>query len=149
MKKSSVSLAKVYVFSDSVLSLGKMSENPTSNIVWEDKLTWFTSSTQSRTLDTLDGEPLEFEWNIFPGFTTLQLCQKFPEFLLKLSVQPEDFTGRMIFMSMFNDISWASQDNEKEFESSAQLGSICSKKITRKMLVPRTWIRKKWFSTHE
>ena len=33
--------AKVYVFSDSVLCLGKMSENPLSNVVWEDKLTWF------------------------------------------------------------------------------------------------------------
>ena len=30
---------KVYVFSDSVLCLGKMNENPQSNTVWEDKLT--------------------------------------------------------------------------------------------------------------
>ena len=35
---------KVYVFSDSVLCLGKMSENPQSNVVWQDKLTWFKSS---------------------------------------------------------------------------------------------------------
>ena len=42
----SLSRAKVYVFSGSVLSLGKMSENPLSNIVWEDKLTWFKSSSQ-------------------------------------------------------------------------------------------------------
>ena len=26
---------------------------------------------------TVDGEPIEFEWNIFPGFTTLQLATKF------------------------------------------------------------------------
>ena len=38
---TSLSLPKVFVFSDSVLRLGKMSENPLSNIVWEDKLTWF------------------------------------------------------------------------------------------------------------
>ena len=37
----SLSRAKVYVFSDSVLCLGKMSENPLSSVVWEDKLTWF------------------------------------------------------------------------------------------------------------
>ena len=37
----SLSHAKVYVFSDSVLFLGKVNQNPTSNIVWEDKLTWF------------------------------------------------------------------------------------------------------------
>ena len=37
----SLSHAKIYVFSDSVLCFGKMSENPQSNVVWEDKLTWF------------------------------------------------------------------------------------------------------------
>ena len=60
----SLSHAKVYVFSDSVLCFGKMSENPQSNIVWEDKLTWFQSSPVYRTLDKIDGEPTEFEWNI-------------------------------------------------------------------------------------
>ena len=35
----SLSHAKVYVFSDSVLCLGKMHQNPQSNTVWEDKLT--------------------------------------------------------------------------------------------------------------
>ena len=62
----SLSHAKVHVLSDSVLCFGKMSENTQSNTVWEDKLTWFKSSSQYRTLDTLDGEPMEFQWNIFP-----------------------------------------------------------------------------------
>ena len=59
----SLSRAKVYVFSDSVLCLGKVNQNPLSSIVWEDTLTWFKSSSQYRTLDTIDGEPMEFEWN--------------------------------------------------------------------------------------
>ena len=101
----SLSRAKVYVFSDSVLCLGKMSENPLSNIVCEDKLTWFKSSSQYRTLDTIDGEPMEFEWNIFQGFITLQLCYKVQEFMSKMSDKPEEFTGWITFMSMFNDIS--------------------------------------------
>ena len=73
--------AKVYVFSDSVICLGKMHQNPQSNTVWEDKLAWFKSSSQYRILDTIDGEPMEFEWNIFTGFTTLQLCNKVQEFM--------------------------------------------------------------------
>ena len=40
----SLSHAKVCVFSDTVLCRGKMGENPQSNTVWEDKLTWFKSS---------------------------------------------------------------------------------------------------------
>ena len=91
----SLAHAKFFVFSDSVLCPEKMSENPLSNIVWEDKLTWFKSSSQYRVLDTIDGEPMEFEWNIFPGFTTLQHCYKVQEFLSKMSEEPEDFTGRI------------------------------------------------------
>ena len=61
----SLSHAKVYAFSDSVLCLGKVHQNPQSNTFREDKLTLFKSSPQYRTLDAIDGEPMEFEWNIF------------------------------------------------------------------------------------
>ena len=44
---------------------------------------------------------MEFEWNIFPGFNTLQLSQEVKILLLRLGETPEDFTGRIIFMSMF------------------------------------------------
>ena len=56
-------------------------------------------------MDTIDGEPMEFEWHIFPGFTTLQLCNKVHEFMSQMS-DPSEFKGRIIFMSMFNDILW-------------------------------------------
>ena len=36
----SLSHAKVYVFSDSVLCLGKMNQNPTPTSAWEEKLSW-------------------------------------------------------------------------------------------------------------
>ena len=57
---------------------------------------------------------MEFEWNIFPGFNTLQLSEEVKRLLLRLDETPENFTGRIIFMSMFNDISCGSIDNEKE-----------------------------------
>ena len=68
--------AKVYVFPDSVLCLGKILENPQSNDAWEQRLGWSKSSSDYRNFDRLDGEPMEFEWNIFPRFNTLQLCGK-------------------------------------------------------------------------
>ena len=52
---------KVYVFSDSVLCLGKVNENPQSNIAWEERLTWFERSPEYRALDKIDGEPMEFD----------------------------------------------------------------------------------------
>ena len=140
----SLQRTKVYVFSDSVLCLGKMKENPQSNYALEDRLTWFKSSSEYRTLDRIDGEPMEFEWNIFPGFNTLQLSQEVKELQSRLSVTPEKFTARIIFMSMFNDISWRSEDNKKECESNAQLVSLLCKEIwSRTMVIPRTWFREK------
>ena len=121
-----------------------MNENPQSNIAWEDRLTWFKSSSEKRTLDRIDGEPMEFEWNIFPGFTTSQLCQKVQELLPRLSVTPEKFTGRVIFMSMFNDISWGFQDNRKRMRVKCSTRLSLRKEIrSRTMVIPWTWIREK------
>ena len=138
----SLSHAKVYVFSNSVLCLGKVNQNPTSTTVWEDQLGWFTDSTQYRTLDTIDGEPMEFEWNIFPGLTTLQPCNKVQKFMNKMG-DPAQSQGRIIFMSMFNDIIWRTKDNERECIADATLVSLFAKKISsRTLVIPRTWIRK-------
>ena len=119
---TSLSHAKVYVCSDPVLCLGKVNQNPTSNSAWEEKLSWFKSSSEYRALDTIDGEPMEFELNMFPGFTTLQLCNKVHEFMIKMG-DPSQFQGRIIFMSMFNDILWRNEDNEKECLANATLVS--------------------------
>ena len=110
---------KVYVFSDSVLCLGKMNENPQSNYAWEDRLTWFKSSSEYRTLGRIDGEPMEFEWNIFPGITTFHLCHKVQELLSRLSN-----TRKIHWTGYLHDISWGSKDNKKECESNAQLVSL-------------------------
>ena len=89
----SLQRTKVYVCSDSVLCLGKIHENPQSNTAWEDRLAWFKSSSEYRDLDRIDGEPMEFEWNIFPGYHTLQLSQEVKSLLLRSGETPENFTG--------------------------------------------------------
>ena len=67
----SLQRTKVYVFSDSVLCLVKIHENPQSNTAWEQRFEWFKTTPEYRTLDRIDVEPIEFEWNIFPRFNTL------------------------------------------------------------------------------
>ena len=83
----SLSHANVHVFSDSLFCLGKMNENPQSHMAWEDRLTWFRSLSEDRTLDRINGEPMEFEWKIFPGFTTLQLSHEVKVLLLKFKMK--------------------------------------------------------------
>ena len=125
----SLQRTRVYVFSDSVLSLGKIHENPRADTAWEQRLEWFESSPENRTLDRIDGEPMEFEWNIFSGFNALQLGQEVQELLLRLNETPENLTGMIIFISMFNNISWGSKDNKIECESNAQLVSLFARRF--------------------
>ena len=105
---------KVYVNSDSVLCLGKIRQNPESNEAWKKRIEWITSSQSYTDFDGISGEPTEFDWNIFPGFDTLQLYVKVKDLLSRLGETPEKFTGRILFMSMFNDISCGTKDNEEE-----------------------------------
>ena len=75
---------KVYVFPDSVLCLGKILENSQSNDAWEQRFGWLKSSPNYRNFDRIDGEPMEFEWDNFPGYNTLQLNEEVKRLLLRL-----------------------------------------------------------------
>ena len=82
---------KVYVFSDSVLCLGKIFENSQLNDAWEQRLGWFKSSPEKRNFDTIDGEPMEFEWNNFPEFNTLQLSEEVKSFTVQIGRNTRKF----------------------------------------------------------
>ena len=85
MKQSSMFKAqKSYVFSDSVLCLGRVLQHPDSNEAWKNRVAGIQSGRSCRDYDGINGEPTEFEWNIFPGFTTLQLCGKVNDLLSDL-----------------------------------------------------------------
>ena len=64
---------KVYVFSDSVL---KVLQHPDSNEAWKNRVARARVKKSYKDYDVINGESIEFEWNIFPGFTSLQLCDK-------------------------------------------------------------------------
>ena len=116
---------KVFVFSDSVLCLGKIHQNPESNKASEERIGWITTSQSNRDFDGIDGgEPTKFEWNLFPGLDTLQVCDKVKSLLSRLGGTPKIFTGRFLFMSMFNDISCGTTDNEPECLADARLVSL-------------------------
>ena len=53
-----------------------------------------------------DGGPLEFEWKHIPGFTALQILAEIQKMMNEMQCEPEQFTGRIIFTLMYNDILW-------------------------------------------
>ena len=108
-------------------------------------LGWFKSSPIYRNVDRIDGESMEFDWNIFPKFTTLQLSEEVKRSLFRLDDTPGNFTRRIIFMSVFNDISWI----ERQWEGmpNANLFSIYARRF-----LPGRWSfigpgsEKMWYS---
>ena len=92
---------------------------------------------------------MEFEWNIFPGFTSLQLINKVHEFMTQMG-DPSQFHERLIFMSMFSDIIWGSEDNERECDANANLVSIYARRFPLgRWSFLGLGSEKKWYSTYE
>ena len=144
MKKSSVSrMQRFFVFSDSVLCLGKMNQTPASNSACEEKLSWFKSSSQYRTLDTVCGEPMEFEWNISQDSPHCKSATKSMSSCPKWAIHQyskDELSSCRCSMMSFGD--------PKTMKGNAMLTPtscvcICKKIPTRTLVIPRTWIRKR------
>ena len=121
--------ARVYVFSDSVLCFGRVHQHLQSKEAWKERIGWIITDQSYRDYDGISGEPTEFEWNNIPGFTTLQLCGKVNDLLSRLGETPENFTGRILFMSMFNDISCDRKGNEEECLANAGVVKVLARKF--------------------
>ena len=120
---------RVYVFSDSVLCQGRIHQHPKSNEAWKDRIAGVKAEKRCRDYDGINGEPTEFEWNIFQGFTTLLLCDDISNLLSSMGQTPETFTGRVLFMSMFKDISCDKKDNEEECLANARVVKVLARKF--------------------
>ena len=112
-----------------MLCLGRVLQHPESNEAWKNRVAGIKADKSYRDYDAITGESTEFEWNIFPGFTTLQLCGKINDLLSELGKTPETFTGRILFMSMFNDISCDRKGNKEECLANARVVKVLAKRF--------------------
>ena len=79
----------------------------------------------------------------------MQLSEEVKRLLFRLEETPENFTGRIPFMSMFNDISCGTKDNE-ECLAHAKVVSLYAKRFGTgqwSFIGPRS--EKKWYSMKE
>ena len=130
--------------------LERFIQHPESSEAWKKRIEWIITDKSYRDYDGINGEPTEFEWKIFSGFTTLQLCGKVTDLLSSLGEEPETFTGRILFMSMFSDISCDGKGNEEECVANSKVVSILAKKFgigQWSFLGPGSV--KKWYSMRE
>ena len=82
----------------------KMGDNPVES--WKNKIQWCSDTNYFSELNPLDGHSMEFEWEIFPRFTTVGITNRIQQMMGESQCEPENFTGKIIIMSMFNDIVW-------------------------------------------
>ena len=105
MKKSSVSLARRFTYFH-ILCYALKRWARTHNQILSGKTGWRGSRVHLNT--ELWTQLMVSQWNssgIFSQDSPLwKLCNKVQEFMSKMSIQPEEFTGRIIFMSTFNYI---------------------------------------------
>ena len=138
-----------------MLCLGKMNQNPTSNTVWEEKLSWFKDSPQYRTLETIDGEPMEFERNILAQdsphcSSATKSKSSWPKWAIHHNSKDELYSCRC---------SMTSHGDLKTMKGNAlltpHLWLYLQKSSTRTLVISRTWIRKEvvfyrhWQTTRE
>ena len=91
--------AKTNIFSDSVLCVGKMGNDPSAA--------------------RKNGMQTEFEWNIFPGFTTLDILEEIQNFM-------EDFVSCQCTTTLYGE------------------GSETQKSVSRILLYARRFPRCRW-----
>ena len=77
------SKAEVRVYSDSFLCLGKITDPADANRRWEGQVKECQETDSYKELFGIDGESIEFEWNIIPGLTSLEILPKNPERLAR------------------------------------------------------------------
>ena len=124
-----------------------------ANKKWKSKLLDFQQTNEHTELFGIDGETIEFEWNIFPGFTSLGILEKIRRDVGTQQVNPEHFGGRIIIMSMFSDIDWTNKGNSlncisnskeirdyaKKYSEDVGLSSVLEKKISGMERTLRKW----------
>ena len=89
----------MHVYSDSVFC----SKDSEANGKWTSQIEDFQQSNEYVEGSGIDGEPIEFEWNIFSGSTTIEILR---EILNDLSVRQQiqnNCRGTLPLMSMFNE----------------------------------------------
>ena len=107
------------------LCLGKIFETPFPNRTMHGNEEWDGSNLLkiTETLDTIDGEPMEFEWNIFPGFNTLQLSEEVRSLLHRLDETPEKIHKKnFIYVDVQRHFLW----NKRQWR---RMSGKCSTRI--------------------
>ena len=113
------------------MCLGRKNHPPEANIKLKEQIQYFQQSNEYAELSGIDGELVEFECNILQGFTSIEILRKIQIELKIRQINPDHFEGRIMFMTMFNDIDWTKSGNSDVYISHAREVSDNAKEFQR------------------
>ena len=115
-----------------------------------EKSTWRLPTIQrSQRLIGIDGEPKWAREEYFPGITTLGILQKIEEDLNVRQINPEQFEGKILSVSMFNDFEWTKKGNSSQyFSNSGQVKGHARRFPRGHWSFPGPGEENTWYGTH-
>ena len=133
---------KFYVFSDSVLCFGKMNENPQSNIACEQRLEWFKSTPEYRTLDRIDGEPIRVEY--FPRIQHVAAQPQSPRVTVKIKRNTREiYRTAHPHVDVQRHLMGIKRQQSRMRVKCQSRSSTCKKIWSRTKVISRSWFREK------
>ena len=129
--------------------MGKIQDHSEANEKWKSQIQDFQQSNQYVELLRIDGDSMEFEWNWFPGITSIEILRKVRGDLEARNINPEQFEGTVLFMLMFNDIDWTQNVNSLDSISNSEEVREYAQRFQREhrsFVGPGT--AEKWYGTH-
>ena len=131
---------KVYVFSDSVLCLGKIFENPESNEAWEQRWGWIKSSQTYRNFDRIDGESVEY----FPRIQYVAAQWRSQKFALQIGTNTSKFHRKNSnYVDVQRHFLWNKGQWRRMSGKCSTRIFICKKIWKRTMVIHRSWFWEK------
>ena len=115
---------------------------------WKKQIQWYSETNYFSEPNRIVGKHMEFEWKIFPRFTTVGILNEIQKMMGELQCDPADFKSRIIFMPMFNDILWDATGNEELCENNSKRVEEYARRFARGhwcFLGPGS--EKKWYAT--
>ena len=139
-------LAKVwkYVFSDSMLCLGKILENCEFNDAWGQRLGWIKSSQNYRNFDRIDGEPMEFEWKIFLRIQNVAAQWGSRKFTVQIGRNTRKFHRKnSIYVDVQRHFLWNKRQWRRMSGKCSTRIFVCKKIWKRTMVIHWSWFWEK------
>ena len=122
-------------------ALERCESSYTLTINGENRHSWFKGTQQYRgELDGIDGELWSSSGRYSQDTLGCRSSSKSKEFMQTLHCESEYFQGRVILMSMLNDIDWRHKDNERVWSANALIVGMCAKRLAP-LVIPRTRFR--------